>query len=248
MKFLNKIDGASQVTTDSSNRFVTDAEKTKLAGIATAATKNDTDANLKNRANHTGSQTSSTISDFAATVRTTVLTGLSTATNAVVAATDTVLVALGKLQKQIIDNLSTLTTHTGNKDNPHGVTKTHINLGNVDNTSDASKPISDATQTVLNGKVDNSRVLTDVPASAKFTDTTYGVATTSTNGLMSSTDKQNLDTNTASRHTHTNKTTLDGLSDVSGKLKYNGETVVTKTSFTWAKLKGAMSWAELIGM
>lgn len=39
-------------------------EKTKLAGIATGATANDTDANLKNRANHTGTQTASTISDF----------------------------------------------------------------------------------------------------------------------------------------------------------------------------------------
>jgi hypothetical protein len=44
------------------------AEKTKLAGIATGATANDTDANLKNRANHTGTQIASTISDFAAAV------------------------------------------------------------------------------------------------------------------------------------------------------------------------------------
>jgi hypothetical protein len=39
-------------------------EKSKLAGIATGATANDTDANLKNRANHTGTQTAATISDF----------------------------------------------------------------------------------------------------------------------------------------------------------------------------------------
>lgn len=39
-------------------------EKTKLSGIATGATANDTDANLKNRANHTGTQIASTISDF----------------------------------------------------------------------------------------------------------------------------------------------------------------------------------------
>ena len=41
-----------------------DAEQTKLAGIAAGATANDTDANLKNRANHTGTQTAATISDF----------------------------------------------------------------------------------------------------------------------------------------------------------------------------------------
>jgi hypothetical protein len=41
-----------------------DGDKTKLDGIATGATANDTDANLKARANHTGTQTASTISDF----------------------------------------------------------------------------------------------------------------------------------------------------------------------------------------
>jgi hypothetical protein len=40
------------------------AAETKLAGIATGATANDTDANLKARANHTGTQTAATISDF----------------------------------------------------------------------------------------------------------------------------------------------------------------------------------------
>lgn len=44
----------------------TQTEKTKLAGIADGATANDTDANLKNRSNHTGTQTASTISDFSA--------------------------------------------------------------------------------------------------------------------------------------------------------------------------------------
>jgi hypothetical protein len=41
-----------------------DTEQTKLAGIAAGATVNDTDSNLKNRANHTGTQLASTISDF----------------------------------------------------------------------------------------------------------------------------------------------------------------------------------------
>lgn len=46
------------------NKKFTDTEKSKLAGIANSATANDTDAHLKDRANHTGTQTSSTISDF----------------------------------------------------------------------------------------------------------------------------------------------------------------------------------------
>lgn len=46
----------------------------------------------------------------------------------------------------------TLETHINNKSNPHEVTKDQVGLGNVDNTSDANKPISNATQTALNGK------------------------------------------------------------------------------------------------
>ena len=40
------------------------SEKTKLSGIDAGATANDTNANLKNRANHTGTQLAATISDF----------------------------------------------------------------------------------------------------------------------------------------------------------------------------------------
>lgn len=45
-----------------------------------------------------------------------------------------------------------LETHINNKSNPHEVTKDQVGLGNVDNTSDANKPISTATQNALNGK------------------------------------------------------------------------------------------------
>ena len=38
--------------------------------------------------------------------------------------------------------------------NPHGVTKSEVGLSNVDNTSDINKPISTATQTALNTKID----------------------------------------------------------------------------------------------
>lgn len=44
---------------------------------------------------------------------------------------------------------SGLSSHTGNKDNPHAVTKEQIGLGQVDNTSDADKPISKAAQKAL---------------------------------------------------------------------------------------------------
>jgi hypothetical protein len=75
-------------------------------------------------------------------------------TNAVISASDSVLVAFGKLQAQITANLSTLTSHTSNTSNPHATTKAQVGLGNADNTSDANKPVSTATQTALNAKQD----------------------------------------------------------------------------------------------
>lgn len=45
-----------------------------------------------------------------------------------------------------------LETHINNKSNPHEVTKDQVGLSEVDNTSDVNKPISNATQTALNGK------------------------------------------------------------------------------------------------
>lgn len=52
-----------------------------------------------------------------------------------------------------IDAVQTnLKTHINNKSNPHKVTKDQVGLSEVDNTSDVNKPISNATQTALNGK------------------------------------------------------------------------------------------------
>jgi len=46
--------------------------------------------------------------------------------------------------------------HTQNINNPHSVTKAQVGLSNVDNTSDANKPISNATQSALNNKSDTT--------------------------------------------------------------------------------------------
>lgn len=55
---VDKVTGKALSTND-----YTSTEKTKLSGIATSATANDTDANLKARANHTGTQSADTITD-----------------------------------------------------------------------------------------------------------------------------------------------------------------------------------------
>lgn len=72
------------------------AEVRTLINVADGATANQTDAFLLNRANHTGTQLASTISDFAATTRGTVITGYTSGAGTV-AATDTILQAIQKL-------------------------------------------------------------------------------------------------------------------------------------------------------
>lgn len=76
----NMVDGTT-------NKNYSATEKTKLAGVASGATVNDTDANLKNRANHTGTQTADTVTDgttnkaYTATEKTK-LAGIATAATA----------------------------------------------------------------------------------------------------------------------------------------------------------------------
>ena len=49
---------------------------------------------------------------------------------------------------------SAFSSHASDTNNPHSVTKAQVGLGNVDNTSDANKPISTATQSALDNKAD----------------------------------------------------------------------------------------------
>jgi len=100
------------------------SDKTKLNGIATGATANQTDAYLLSRANHTGTQDVSTI------------IGLSTLLNT---------------KEPVIVAGSTLEYWRGDK-TWNTLNKTVVGLSNVDNTTDLNKPISTATQTALNTK------------------------------------------------------------------------------------------------
>lgn len=56
--------------------------------------------------------------------------------------------------------ITALNSHTSNTSNPHSVTKAQVGLSNVDNTSDVNKPISTATQSALDGKVNSNTAIT----------------------------------------------------------------------------------------
>ena len=65
---------------------------------------------------------------------------------------------------------SKVDTHIARVDNPHGVTKAQVGLGNANDTSDADKPISIATQSALDLKANaDNAALTGIPTAPTAT-------------------------------------------------------------------------------
>ena len=60
------------------------------------------------------------------------------------------------LNTTVVNLSNKLTTHINSQSNPHSVTKSQIGLGNVDNTSDMSKPVSTAQQSYIDNAVSGS--------------------------------------------------------------------------------------------
>ena len=109
---LNKPTTLAYWTDDTTHRTVTDTEKTTWNGKLTpnvaivGATKTKISYDSNGLITSGADIASSDISDFGNSVRATLLTGLSLVTNAVISATDSILVALGNLQA-LITNLKT---------------------------------------------------------------------------------------------------------------------------------------------
>ncbi len=80
---------------------------------------------------------------------------------------------------------SDLTSHTGNTSNPHSVTKSQVGLGNCDNTSDANKPISTATQAALDLKAasTHTHAASDLTSGTLDGDRLPGLSTTKRGGV-----------------------------------------------------------------
>lgn len=102
--------------------------------------------------------------------------------------------------------------HIANKSNPHAVTKTHVGLGNVNNTSDANKPVSTAqataiadakaagtaAQTSINshaGRKDNPHVVTRAQLSLATTDQVVFAKTTAPSGFFKESSDVRLKSN-----------------------------------------------------
>jgi len=151
------------------------------------------------RANHTGSQTASTISDFTEAAQDAVGGMLGTgltyndATNTITVDTTNIQLRVtgvsdteigyldgvtSAIQTQIDAKAPTASpTFTGTVS---GVTKSMVGLGSVDNTADSAKPISTATQTALDAKLASATAATTYApiASPTFTGTVSAAALT----------------------------------------------------------------------
>ncbi len=120
--------------------LMSSVDKTKLNGVATGATANSNDATLLARANHTGTQLASTISDFNTAADARVVAGITGKESTITAGT-------------------TAQYWRGDK-SWQALNSTSVGLANVDNTSDATKnaaivtltnkTISGATNTLSN--------------------------------------------------------------------------------------------------
>lgn len=75
------------------------------------------------------------------------------------------------------DVLLALSNHKADKTNPHEVTAAQVGLGNVDNTSDANKPVSTAQQTALDAKQDKLTFDTTPTAASTNPVTSGGIKT-----------------------------------------------------------------------
>ena len=144
--------------------FMTGADKTKLDGIAAGATANSTDAQLRDRATHTGAQAISTVTGLQGALDAKEAAGTAaTAVSSHVAAGDphpqytTAAEAAAAAPVQSVAGRAGAVT----------LAKADVGLGNVDNTSDANKPVSTAQQTALNLKANI--------ASPTFTGTVNGI-------------------------------------------------------------------------
>lgn len=126
---------------------------------------------------------------------------------------------LDDLQDQITTNKSTMDSHIANTSNPHSVTKAQVGLGNVDNTSDVDKPISTATQTALDGKVDKNADITGA-TKCKITYDNKGLVTAGSDLAESDIPSLHLSKISDVTATASEVNVLDGITATTAELNY----------------------------
>jgi hypothetical protein len=191
----NKTKSADGKTYEGATDLIRDilaATKT-TAGVMTAADKTNLDNTVQGLANEITNRTNAINA---------LRTELKTYVDGLIADTGSDVTALE----------AKVNNHIANKSNPHGVTKTQVGLGNVNNTSDADKPVSTAqataiadakaagtaAQTSINShasRKDNPHVVTRAQLSLATTDQVVFAKTTAPSGFFKESSDVRLKSN-----------------------------------------------------
>jgi hypothetical protein len=135
-----------------------------------------------------------------------------------------------------------------------GVTKSMVGLGNVDNTSDANKPVSTATQTALDNKLASATAATTYApiASPTFTGTVSLPANTVTNTMLagsianSKLSNSNITVGTTDISLGASATALTGITTINSTTIPSTKTLVVTTDKL--SVHAATTSAELAGV
>lgn len=191
----NKTKSAEGKTYEGATDLIRDilaATKT-TAGVMTAADKTNLDNTVQGLANEITNRTNAINA---------LRTELKTYVDDLIADTGSDVTAL----------VSKVNNHIANKSNPHTVTKTQVGLGNVNNTSDADKPVSTAqataiadakaagttAQTSINshaGRKDNPHTVTRAQLGLATTDQVVFAKTTAPSGFWKESSDERLKSN-----------------------------------------------------
>lgn len=127
--------------------------------------------------------------------------------------------------------------------NPHGTTKADVGLGNVDNTSDADKPVSTAQQAALDLKYDASNPANYIDAAGAPVQPA-DIADFETTAELNARDAANRD-----RANHTGTQTASTISDFDIEVSNNPDVALntTKVSFPEAPNDGALYARQSLG-
>lgn len=182
------------IATTLNNGFMSTADKNKLDTVQNGATSNSTDAQLRDRSTHTGTQSYTTITGLGA------LATKNTIGTSDIIDGNVTNAKLADMTAFTIKGNSTASS-AAPQDLSVATTKSLLSINNVDNTSDASKPVSTAQQTALNLKADI--------ASPTFTGTVSGITKTMVG--LSNVDNTSDATKNSATVTLTNKTLTSPL-------------------------------------
>ena len=134
-------------------------------------------------------------------------------------------------------------SHTGATNNPHGVTKAQVGLGNVDNTSDAAKPISTATANALANKADLSGG--KIPTSQLPDSVLGGVQYQGT--WNASTGTPTIPAASSSNKGHYYRVSVAGSTNIDGIAEWKPGDWIVSNGSTWDKIDNSEAVTSVAG-